>query len=337
MGNKSAKPITQAQIDRIIGEVLLNVKFMLSKKVDIFKSFESKLLENITAGSYTIDNLPMKGEMGVHHFKAVQAYRKVATHLQFMKDNSENVHNALKQPEILQNYTTHINSIIWATPKLGLTAVKEFNRMIVEQFGIEYVKQAHHGINVDKTLMPLVIYKGIKEFEKAMYLESFIQRHSKIPNNKCYMLREYINKVKTQKLIQNDWEKQQGLQSQSAMNSNSQGFNNRASYQQNQSPKFNFSRSNTSQSSTDNFQNSLNQGKNISTPNQKLESFLGHQGFSFGNMNMNQQMGGQQGFGMPGPRNASRSAFNLNSTSNYGASQGKFSLILLVSNISILN
>lgn len=71
MGNKSAKPITQAQIDRIIGEVLLNVKFMLSKKVDIFKSFESKLLENITAGSYTIDNLPMKGEMGVHHFKAV--------------------------------------------------------------------------------------------------------------------------------------------------------------------------------------------------------------------------------------------------------------------------
>jgi hypothetical protein len=74
----------------------------------------------------------------------------------------------------------NINSIIWATPKLNLTAVKEFNRMIVEQFGIEYVKQAHHGINVDQTLIPLVIYQGIEEFEKAIYLESFLNRNNQI-------------------------------------------------------------------------------------------------------------------------------------------------------------
>ena len=301
MGNKQAKPIPKPNIDRIITEVLLNVKTELNKKVTILKTHENKLIETIQSGIYSMDNLKQHGEMGVHHFKAVQALRKVANHIQFMKDSSESIFQAQSQPEMLQNYVVNINSIIWATPKLNLTAVKEFNRMIVEQFGIEYVKQAHHGINVDQTLIPLVIYQGIEEFEKAIYLESFLNRNNQIEQNRCFKLREYINQVKTQRLVQQQQNNQRQVNNWQGWNVPNQppmqrGMtfpnNNQQSYgmpgngaQMFKNPNISMTGLNQDQSTINGFQNALNNVKNHQNPNQNLNSFLGDQGFNFGGNN----------------------------------------------------
>ena len=134
--------------------------------------------------------------MGVHHFKSVQSYRKVANHLQYLKDNSDSIANAQQNPALLRQFTTNINSVIWSTTKLNVTAIKEFNKMIVEQFGVNYVQQAHHGIEVDPQLVSLILYKQIQQFETGAYLENVLQRNTQIPNQKVFMVREFVKQAK---------------------------------------------------------------------------------------------------------------------------------------------
>jgi hypothetical protein len=178
MGNNKSKPTPKPSLDRILTEVLLNVSTTLNKKVEILKTHEKSLLENLNSGIYSMDYLRSNGELGVHHFKSVQAYKKLIQHLQFLKDSTDVLFSAQTQPNLLQPYTTAINSAIWSTNKLNLAAITEFNNMINDQFGHQHILLAASGINVDESLIKLVIYNGVLEFERAMYLESFLSRNN---------------------------------------------------------------------------------------------------------------------------------------------------------------
>jgi hypothetical protein len=81
MGNKSVKIIPKPNIERIITEVLFNVRSILNKKVEVLRSHEQNLSQMLNSSIYSVDSLKQKAEMGVHHFKAVQACKKVSIHL----------------------------------------------------------------------------------------------------------------------------------------------------------------------------------------------------------------------------------------------------------------
>lgn len=280
-----------------------------------------------------MDSIGQKGEMGVHHFKAVQACKKVSMHLQHLKDSTEQIFQAQSEPHLLQNYTIQVNSIIWSTPKLNLLAVKEFNRMIVEQFGIDYVKQAHHGINVDQSLISLVSYNGVQEFEKAAYLENFLNRTPSIPQNKVYKVHEYIKMAKANRINQqqqqtnqhhqniNGWNvvnqnpqaQYQGHQNQQFQMNRGMTYPNNQFQQQNFYGNNNFSVAHLNQdaSTINSFQNAMNKVQKHPQKNQKLSSFLGDQGFSMNGT------GGVQ-------NNVSKSAFGQNLSLGNAGNFGEF-------------
>ena len=62
--------------------------------------------------------------------------------------------------------------------------------MIVEQFGIEFVQQAHNGVNVDPNLVQMVCYSSVTDKERMEYLEHFLER-SQLPEGKTFKVKEF--------------------------------------------------------------------------------------------------------------------------------------------------
>jgi DNA-binding transcriptional MerR regulator len=149
MGNSGAA-LHKSTIDRVILEAFMHVQNLLNKRVEQLKKHEKTILNSLHSGNYSPEDVRAKSVSSLHHLRFIEGCRSVGVNLQQLKEHSEILAKAQTDPSLLEEFRGTINTIIWASIPLKLSALSEFNQMISDNFSNELIKEAKSGQYVDR-------------------------------------------------------------------------------------------------------------------------------------------------------------------------------------------
>lgn len=155
MGNSKSK-LTRGKIESVIYEAYLHVENQMIRRIEQLKKHEKSIFSLLNSGNYPPESIRTKSVSSINHLKFINGCKIVGNCLQQLKEHSEVLESAQKNPALIQQFTPSINSIIWATKPLQLDSLKQFNSMITKFFNKQAIMEAKQGKMVDRRVRLII-------------------------------------------------------------------------------------------------------------------------------------------------------------------------------------
>jgi len=182
MGNSNdkplIKPVTKIQLDIVLSKVYNYIKLERDRKVEMLMKQEKALIEFCTNRNIEVTELRTKAITNINLLKWIQGSNIVLHYVKTLMNYTMALERGQHNPSEMTELVPAVNTLIWSTQKLNLSAIVEFNIMIQQHFGPGYVLQARQGHLVDEKLKKN--FSGLipTVFEIDDYLKDFFRRFS---------------------------------------------------------------------------------------------------------------------------------------------------------------
>lgn len=182
MGTKATKPKRELRkfdlevtCDKIYQHLLIN----RDRKINELALRERDLRDAIKAGRKSYEDVLLEMISIVNLFKSIKASKMILRYCLILKDHSMQICEASRTKNMasIWEMETYFQGLIWATDKLNLTYIKEFNNLIFVHFGPEIFKEMQFFTKVDKELKQCYASIEPSPNEIKDYLEKFCARY----------------------------------------------------------------------------------------------------------------------------------------------------------------
>ena len=182
MGSSSTKPKKELvkfdleiTCDKIYHHLLLN----RDRKINELAGKERDLRDAMKAGRKSYEDVLLEMISIVNLFKYIKASKIILRYCTILKDHSMQICEAsrTKNMATIWELETYFQGLIWATDKLNLTYIREFNKLIYVHFGPEIFKEMQYFTKIDDELRQCFVSIEPSPSEIKDYLEKFCARY----------------------------------------------------------------------------------------------------------------------------------------------------------------
>lgn len=182
MGTKATKPKQELRkfdlevtSDKIYQHLIIN----RDRRINELATRERDLRDAIKAGRKSYEDVLLEMISIVNLFKYIKAAKMILRYCLILKDHSMQICEASRTKNMasIWELETYFQGLIWASDKLNLTYIKEFNKLIFVHFGPEIFKEMQYFTKVDKELKQCFGSIEPSPNEVKDYLEKFCARY----------------------------------------------------------------------------------------------------------------------------------------------------------------
>lgn len=150
--NTIRKPVTKAQLDIVLSKVQQYIMLERNRKVEMLMKQEKVLIEMAKRPHIEITELRTKAISNINLLKWIQGANIVLNYAKTLGNYTMALERGQYNYDEMKELIPAVNTLIWSTNKLNLSAIVEFNILCQTHFGPSLLENARAGNLVDEKL-----------------------------------------------------------------------------------------------------------------------------------------------------------------------------------------
>lgn len=182
MGNnntKITKPLEKFDIELVCDKIYHHLELQRNRKINELATKERELADKVRSGRRSYNDTIIDIGLLVNIVKYIQASKIVARYSQLIKNHSLVITDCCRTNNFtpIRELSQYFEGVVWATDKLNLSYISEFNMLIQKHFRQSDVQEIMKFNKVDKELLKCFGTIEPTPVEVQEYLVAFLSRH----------------------------------------------------------------------------------------------------------------------------------------------------------------
>lgn len=177
--SKPVKPLSKLDVEITSEKVYQYLTLNIDRKANELMKKEFELRDKLKAKNMAYEDIVLELSSIVNIFKYIKAAKIVRRYCQTIKEHSVQIVEACSTRNFatVRELVPYFEGIVWASEKLNLNCIKEFNAIFYTHFGPEAYKSMRESRFVDNELRGCFASIEPTPPEVNEYLIGFLQRH----------------------------------------------------------------------------------------------------------------------------------------------------------------
>ncbi len=182
MGNnntKIIKPLEKFDIELVCDKIYHHLELQRNRKINELATKERELADKVRSGRRSYNDTIIDIGLLVNLVKYIQASKIVARYCQLIKNHSLIIVECCRTNNFtpIRELSQYFEGVVWASDKLNLSYISEFNLLIQKHFRQTDVQEIMKFNKVDKELLKCFGTIEPTPVEVQEYLVAFLGRH----------------------------------------------------------------------------------------------------------------------------------------------------------------